>query len=79
MRQYLPFSLLQLQRLIDLGRIDTTQPIDLSTICNTKILSVDPYHKQYGIQLTDEVACCLFEFSHSFDILLIFENLLTGC
>lgn len=54
-KQYPPISLLQLQRLIDLGRIDVTEPIDLTTLCNTKIVNVDPHLKHYGVNLTDEV------------------------
>ncbi len=48
-------SLLQLQRLIDLGRLDPNEPIDLTSICNTKIVMLNPDAKEYGIQLTDEV------------------------
>ena len=55
MRQYLPVSLYQIQRLIDLGRLDPNEPIDLTSICNTKIIMMKPAQKQYGIQLTDEV------------------------
>ncbi len=55
LRQYKPISLLQLQRLIDLGRIDPNEPIDLSTICNTKLIMLEPSKKEFGIQLTDEV------------------------
>jgi len=54
-KQYPPLSLLQLQRLVDLGRIDTTEPIDLTTLCNTKVITVNPHLKHYGINLTDEV------------------------
>lgn len=55
MRQYIPVSLLQIQRLIDLGRVDTSQPIDMTQICNTKIIHVKPDQREYGIHLTDEV------------------------
>ena len=47
--------------MIDLGRIDVTAPIDLSAICNTKVVVVDPARKHYGVNLTDEVRmklCC---------------------
>ncbi len=54
-REYPQLSLLQLQRLLDLGRVDPTQPIDLTTLCNTKIISMDLQLNQYGINLTDEV------------------------
>ncbi len=55
MRQYLPVSLYQIQRLIDLGRLDPREPIDLTSICNTKIIMLDPAKKHFGVQLTDEV------------------------
>jgi large subunit ribosomal protein L15 len=55
LRQYLPISLLNLQRLIDTGRIDTNEPIDLTTLCNTKIVKVESNKREFGIQLTDEV------------------------
>ena len=55
MRQYIPVSLLQVQHLIDTGRIDPSEPIDLTTLCNSKSIVVDISKKQFGIQLTDEV------------------------
>ena len=54
-RQYVPLTLLSLQRMVDLGRIDVMQPIDLTAMCNTKVVIVDPAKKHYGINLTDEV------------------------
>ena len=54
-RQYVPLSLLSLQRLVDLGRIDVMKPIDLTALCNTKVVVVDPTKNHYGINLTDEV------------------------
>lgn len=36
-RQYLPLSLFDIQRMIDLNRLDVSQPIDLATICNTGV------------------------------------------
>jgi len=53
-RQYPPLSLMDLQRLIDLGRVDISQPIDLTSLCNTKTIRVDPHFKHYGINLTDD-------------------------
>uniref|UniRef100_A0A2R5LKM5 Large ribosomal subunit protein uL15m n=1 Tax=Ornithodoros turicata TaxID=34597 RepID=A0A2R5LKM5_9ACAR len=53
-RQYPPISLQQLQMMIDLGRIDTSQPIDLATLCNTKLCFVEPFQQHFGLQLTDE-------------------------
>lgn len=55
-KQYPPLSLLQLQRLIDLGRVDPAQPVDLTTLCNTKLLNIDPVARHYGVNLTDEGA-----------------------
>lgn len=55
MRQYKPVSLIQLQRLIDLGRLDPNEPIDLTSICNSKFLILDPSKREFGMQLTDEV------------------------
>jgi len=55
-RQYPPLSLLSLQRLVDLGRVDAKQPIDLTTLCNTKVIVIDAKNNHYGINLTDEGA-----------------------
>jgi len=62
-RQYVPLSLLSLQRLVDLGRIDVMRPIDLTVLCNTRVPIVDPAKNHYGINLTDEV-CIKFYSSH---------------
>ena len=51
----MPLSLLSLQRMVDLGRIDIMQPIDLTAICNACVIVVDPAKNHYGINLTDEV------------------------
>lgn len=59
-RQYPPLSLLQLQRLIDLGRVNPDEPIDLTTLCNTKVIRVVPERNHYGINLTDEVRSVQF-------------------
>ncbi|CAF0739587.1 unnamed protein product [Brachionus calyciflorus] len=56
LRQYIPISLLQIQRLIDLGRLNPNEPIDLTDICNTKVLMLDPNKRHFGVQLTDEGA-----------------------
>lgn len=55
-RQYPPMSMLELQRLIDLGQVDPSEPIDLTALCNTKIITVDSRKHHYGINLTDEVS-----------------------
>lgn len=81
-RQYPELSLLQLQRLIDVGRVDPSQPIDLTTLCNTKQPRILPNKNHYGINLTDEVSegiysmnsfldqnCSLAEYIH--DLILV--------
>ncbi|KAG8190871.1 hypothetical protein JTE90_010296 [Oedothorax gibbosus] len=55
-RQYPPLSLRDLQLMIDLGRIDASEPIDLTTICNTKAYKMNPIEKHFGVHLTDEGA-----------------------
>ncbi|XP_067677712.1 large ribosomal subunit protein uL15m-like [Haliotis asinina] len=55
-RQYPPLSLLQLQRMIDMGRVDPEQPVDLATICNTRLYRIEPVKKHFGINLTEEGA-----------------------
>ncbi|XP_033738668.1 39S ribosomal protein L15, mitochondrial-like [Pecten maximus] len=55
-REYVPLSLLKLQRMIDLNRVDRSEPIDLTSICNTGLLKVNPIQKQYGVHLTEEGA-----------------------
>ena len=54
-RQYPPVSLLQLQRLIDLGWINTQEPVDLTTIAACPIRKPDVKLRHYGYNLTDEV------------------------
>ncbi|XP_013777989.1 39S ribosomal protein L15, mitochondrial-like [Limulus polyphemus] len=53
-RQYPPLSLKQLQLMIDTGRLDPLQPIDLTAVCNTSLYFLDPSERHFGIQLTDE-------------------------
>uniref|UniRef100_A0A1I8AEL2 Large ribosomal subunit protein uL15m n=1 Tax=Steinernema glaseri TaxID=37863 RepID=A0A1I8AEL2_9BILA len=55
-REYPPLSLLELQRLIDLGYLDTSKLIDLSALCGTKKFQCNPSQRQFGVQLTDEGA-----------------------
>ena len=55
LRKYIPVSLLHLQRLVDTGRVNTNEPIDLTTLCNTKIVRIEANKREFGIQLTDEV------------------------
>lgn len=54
-RQYQPLSLQKLQYLIDLGRVDPTQPIDLTQLTNARGVTVQPLKRDYGVQLVEEV------------------------
>ncbi|XP_034428739.1 39S ribosomal protein L15, mitochondrial [Hippoglossus hippoglossus] len=54
--QYQPLSLRRLQYLIDLGRVDTTQPIDLTQLVNGRGVTIQPLKRDYGVQLVDEGA-----------------------
>jgi len=53
-RQYPPITLLQLQRLVDLGRVDSNELIDITTLCNTNLVKLDTSRNNYGFNLTDE-------------------------
>lgn len=53
--QYQPLSLRHLQYLIDLGRLDTTQPIDLTQLVNSRGVTIQPLKRDFGVQLVDEV------------------------
>ncbi|KAJ7410550.1 39S ribosomal protein L15, mitochondrial [Pitangus sulphuratus] len=55
-RQYQPLSLQRLQYLIDLGRVDPTQPIDLTQLINARGVTVQPLKRDYGVQLVEEGA-----------------------
>ncbi|XP_072808071.1 large ribosomal subunit protein uL15m isoform X2 [Vicugna pacos] len=55
-RQYQPLSLSRLQYLIDLGRVDPTQPIDLTQLVNGRGVTVQPSKRDYGVQLVEEGA-----------------------
>ncbi|XP_073344408.1 large ribosomal subunit protein uL15m [Pagrus major] len=54
--QYQPLSLKRLQYLIDLGRVDTTHPIDLTQLVNARGVTIQPLKRDYGVQLVDEGA-----------------------
>lgn len=54
-RQYQPLSLQRLQYLIDLGRVDPTQPIDLTQLTNARGVTVQHLKRDYGVQLVEEV------------------------
>lgn len=53
--QYQPLSLRRLQYLIDLGRVDPTQPIDLTQLVNGRGVTIQPLKRDYGVQLVEEV------------------------
>lgn len=54
--QYQPLSLKRLQYLIDLGRVDPAQPIDLTQLVNGRGVTVQPLKRDYGVQLVEEGA-----------------------
>lgn len=54
--QYQPLTLKRLQYLIDLGRVDTSQPIDLTQLVNGRGVTIQPLKRDYGVQLVDEGA-----------------------
>ncbi|KAJ2953694.1 hypothetical protein O0L34_g1311 [Tuta absoluta] len=55
-RQYPPFSLLELQRLVDKDCVDITKPIDIASIIKSGLYTLHPEQKEFGINLTDEGA-----------------------
>ncbi|KAF4024978.1 hypothetical protein G4228_016786 [Cervus hanglu yarkandensis] len=55
-RQYQPLSLNRLQYLIDLGRVDPTQPTDLTQLVNGRGVTIQPSKRDYGGQLVEEGA-----------------------
>ncbi|VDK76329.1 unnamed protein product [Onchocerca ochengi] len=57
-REYPPLSLVELQRLIDLGWLDTSSLIDITALCNTRRYHCKPSLRQFGVQLTDQGADC---------------------
>lgn len=57
-QQYPPLTLRRLQYLIDLGRIDPSQPIDLTQLVNSRGVTIQPLKRDYGVHLVEEV-CAL--------------------
>ena len=53
-RQHPPLSLHRLQLMIDTGILNTKEPIDLSSLCQTNQYKIDPYDNHFGVHLTDE-------------------------
>lgn len=62
-RQYPPFSLFQLQMLVDTKLVDPNRPVDLSTLCNANHFDLDITSNHYGVHLTsdglDRFCACL--------------------
>ncbi|XP_030636416.1 large ribosomal subunit protein uL15m [Chanos chanos] len=54
--QYPPLSLRRLQHLIDLGRLDPSQPIDLTQLVNCRGVTIQPLKRDFGVQLVEEGA-----------------------
>uniref|UniRef100_A0A673T5X3 Large ribosomal subunit protein uL15m n=1 Tax=Suricata suricatta TaxID=37032 RepID=A0A673T5X3_SURSU len=52
--QYQPLSFNRLQYLIDSGRVDPTQPIDLTQLVNGRGVTIQPLKRDYGVQLVEE-------------------------
>jgi len=59
-KQYVPLTLFDLQRAIDLGRLDTSRPIDLNQLQNAHVVRLamrGPLsRRQYGVILVDQGA-----------------------
>jgi len=53
-RQYPPVSLHQIQLMVDTDRVDPSQPIDLTQLCNSGLFKVEPMKREFGFQLTDD-------------------------
>ncbi|KAJ8033267.1 39S ribosomal protein L15, mitochondrial [Holothuria leucospilota] len=53
-RQYLPVSMRKLQHLIDMGRINPEEPIDVTSFVHSGAVKINVLDKVYGIHLTDE-------------------------
>merc|ERR1719369_285109 len=53
-RQLPELSLERLQLMIDTGRLDAKQPIDLAALCSTKLINILPEKNHFGFNLTSE-------------------------
>ena len=67
-REYVPLSLIELQRFIDLNWLKTSELVDLTQLCNTRLINVKHEWRQFGIHLTDEVCVSMIIFAYSFQI-----------
>ena len=59
-RQFPPVTLGQLQLTIDLGRIDTSKPVDMAALCASKAMFVEPEKNQFGFNLTHDLGLDTF-------------------
>eukprot|EP00095_Tigriopus_kingsejongensis_P000147 maker-scaffold188_size271682-snap-gene-1.35 protein:Tk00147 transcript:maker-scaffold188_size271682-snap-gene-1.35-mRNA-1 annotation:"39s ribosomal protein mitochondrial precursor" len=58
-RQYPPISLKTLQLMIDTGRLHPgSGPLDLASLCQTKLYRISPDLRQFGVHLTAEGMDC---------------------
>lgn len=69
-RQYPPFNLQQLQMLCDTDLLDTNQPVDLATLCNSNHYHIKVADNHYGVHLTSGgvdnfYACLNIEVQHA--------------
>jgi len=53
-RQFPTISLAQVQLMVDTNRLDTSGPVDMATLCGTKLVSIDPSKNHFGFNLTSE-------------------------
>merc|ERR1711936_639592 len=53
-RQFPTISLDQIQLMVDTGRLDTSGPVDMATLCGTKLATIDPSKNHFGFNLTSE-------------------------
>jgi len=53
-RQFPPISLEQLQLMIDTERINPEEPIDMASLCGSKVAFIDPQKNHFGFNLTSE-------------------------
>lgn len=53
-RQFPTISLEQIQLMVDTGRLDISGPVDMATLCGTKLVTIDPSKNHFGFNLTSE-------------------------
>jgi len=53
-RQFPPLSLSQLQLMIDTNRINPDEPIDMGSLCGSKIAFIEPQKNHFGFNLTSD-------------------------